>query len=432
MDISVEELTSVDKELTISAQKEDVQPKIDAAYKKYKKQIDMPGFRPGKVPVSIIRKRFGKAIEEEEINKYIQEIFEQEIVPEYEPVGETEMTDMTWEDGELEAKFKIGSKPEFELVDLSEIEVDKMVHDVTDEEVEEELERIIDNAGDWEEVDQPVSENVRVTVDAQALDDEGKPKEGDLEEDQVLDMQDESNKEFLDALEGLEVGDEVNVDFGGEEDDDAESFEITIKKIEQKHEPELNDEFAKEQSNGEAETVEEFKSFMKSQIQQYYDKSAEDLLKQDIVKALVDAHDIPIPEMFKKQLLNMYVEQLKQKNDVDLPDDFDEKLYKEQNEEQALRDGKWQFLNDKLQEKFDDIEIKPEDIDEYLEAEGARYGVPVDQMKQIYAQNADQLERLRSSIRQDKVFDRLIDELSINEISKDEYQEKHEDQKAEN
>jgi len=427
VDISVEELSPVDKELTISAQKEDLQPKIDAAYKKYKKQIDMPGFRPGKVPVSIIRKRFGKAIEEEEINKYIQEVFEKEVVPEYEPIGEPEMLDVTWEEGELEAKLKIGTKPDFELQELSEIEVDKMVHDVTDEEVEEELERMIENASSWVEVDQPVSEEVRVTVDAQALDEEGNPKEGDLEEDQVLDMQDETNEEFLEALEGKEVGDEVKVDLG-DNDDEEGSFAITIKKIEQKEEPELNDEFAKEQSNGEAETVEELKSFVKSQMQQYYDQSAKDLLKRDIVDAMVDEHDFPVPEMFKKQMLDMYVNQVKQNNDGDLPDDFDEESFKEKNEDQALRDARWQFLNEKLQEKFDDIEIKPEDIDAHLEAEGARYGISVDQMKQIYAQNADQLERLRSTIRQNKVFDRLMDELSMNEITKDEYEEKNKEQ----
>src|SRR5690625_3569427 len=101
----------------------------------------MPGFRPGKVPLGLIKKRFGQEIELEEINNYVQEVYEKEIVPEHEPVGETEMTDMSWENDELEVTFKIGARPQFELVDLSSLTFDQMVHDVTDEEVEEEIQR---------------------------------------------------------------------------------------------------------------------------------------------------------------------------------------------------------------------------------------------------------------------------------------------------
>jgi len=143
VDINIQELTAVDKEVIIKANREDLEPNFEKAYKKYRSQINMPGFRPGKVPVGIIKKRFGKEIEAEEINKYVQEVFEKEVVPEHEPIGESQMTDLQWEDDKLEAKFKIGAKPEFELVDLNKITVKKLVHDVTDEEVDEEINRTL-------------------------------------------------------------------------------------------------------------------------------------------------------------------------------------------------------------------------------------------------------------------------------------------------
>jgi len=149
VEITVNDITSVDKELTISADREDLEPKFKEAYKKYKGQINMPGFRPGKVPVKIIRKRFGDEIEQEEVNNYVQEVFEQEVVPEYDPVGESEMLELSWENDELEAKFKIGARPEFELTDLSEITVDRLVHDVSDDEVSEEIERQLKQQGNW-------------------------------------------------------------------------------------------------------------------------------------------------------------------------------------------------------------------------------------------------------------------------------------------
>jgi trigger factor len=426
VDISVEELSSVDKAITISANREDIEPQIKKALKKYRKQINMPGFRPGKVPLSIVRKRFGDQIEAEEVNKYIQNVFEKEIVPEYDPVGETQMMDFTWEDGELEATFKIGTKPEFELKDLSSIEVDKMVHDVTDEEVDEEIERILENSGDWEESDEGVTETSQVVIDAVALDDEGNEVEGDKEEDQELDLREESNKDFLDALKGKEAGDTVEVDLG-----EGEKFSITLKKVLELDKAELTDEFAKEQTDGEAETVDEYKSLIKSRIQNYFDQVSDDIIKNELVDAMVEAHEFEVPEVFIEQLLNNYVEQAKQQAGGSLPEGFDMESYKNSMKDRAQTDAKWVFINNKLQEEFDDIEIKPEDVDEHLASEAARYGMTADQLKNIYAQNADQLERLRSSIRENKVFDRLAEKVSFNEISRDEYQEKQQKRQEE-
>ncbi|MDZ7716705.1 MAG: trigger factor [Balneolaceae bacterium] len=425
MDISVQDLTAVDKELTISANREDLKPKFDEAYKKYKDQIQMPGFRPGKVPLNIVKKRFGDEIEQEEINKYIQEVFENEVVPEYEPVGESQMLDLTWEDDQLEAKFKIGSKPDFEIEDLSKVKVDRLVHDVTDEEVMEEVDRTLENQGNWEEVDDKITEKSKVTVDVIHLDDDGEPVEGQKDEDQEIDLRKDEFKEFKDDLLGQKAGDEVDVEVG--HDDHTHRFHLIIKKVEIPHKAELTDEFVKKQSNEEAKNVDEYKSLLKSRIQDYYDQSADDLFKNDVIDELVEAHDIEVPEVFKEQVLNQYVQRVAQQSGGELPAGFDEEEYKENMQERAERDAKWFFINEKLQEKFDDIEIKPEDVDEYLQAEAARYGVTIDQMRNMFAQNPQQLESLRNSIREDKVFEKLKGEVKIKEISKEKYQEKYDE-----
>lgn len=424
MDITVNDITSVDKEIIISADREDLEPKFKEAYKKYRGQINMPGFRPGKVPVKLIKKRFGDEIEAEEVNQYVQEVFEEKVVPEYEPIGESKMLELSWENDELEAKFQIGARPDFELADLGEIEVDRLVHDVSDEEVEEQIDRQLQQAGNWEEVEEEVKETYRVTVDAIPYDDEGELDEENKAEE-TIDLNKEESKDFEEDLLGHEVGDEVDVEIG--HDDHTHKFQLIIKKVEKPHKAELTDEFAKQNSNDEAKNVDEYKSFVKSRIQDQYDSSAEDLFKNDIIDALVEEHDFEVPEVFKNQILNQYVERIKQQSQGQLPPNFDEEEYKENMEDRAERDAMWFFLNEKLQEKFEDIEIKPEDIDEHLENEAARYGISVDQMRNMFAQNPQQLESLRNSIREEKVFDRLMDEVEINELDKDEYQEKRDE-----
>jgi len=426
VDISVQELTSVDKEITIKANREDLADKFNSAYKKYQNQIQMPGFRPGRVPISIIKKRFGKDIELEEIQKYVEETFEKKIIPEYEPVGESKMLDLEWEDGELEVKFKIGAKPEFELVDLNTIEVDKMVHDVTDEEADEEIERMLEKQGDWEEVDEKISAKHRVVVDAITLDENDEPVENEVDEDQKIDLSDEGSKEFLDALKGKKAGDKVKMEIG--EEGEKDKFEIHVKKVEKKEEAELTDEFAKEQSGGEAKNVDELKSYVKSRMQQYYDESSKELFQQEVRNELTSAHDFEIPDVFKDQILNSYVEYMKQQmGGQDLPSDFDLEGYKNNMSDQADEEGKWIFINQKLQEHFDDIEITPEDIDAQIATEAARYGMPVDQVKNYYAQNPNLLDNLRNTIREKKVFDKLEDVVTIHELTKDLFRSKREE-----
>ncbi|PWN08214.1 trigger factor [Rhodohalobacter mucosus] len=424
MNISVEELTSVDKEITIKANREDLSPKFNQAFKKYQKQIQMPGFRPGNVPIGLVKKRFGREIEMEEINSYVQEVYEKEIVPEYEPVGETQMVDMKWEDDQLEVTFKVGAKPSFELTDLSKVKVDKMVHDVSDEEVEEEIERTLDKQGNWAETDGEITEESRVTVDAVTLDAEGNPVEGETDEDQKLDLRQEGAKEFRENLIGKKAGDVVNMELG--EGDDADRFELHVKKVEEMQKAELTDEFAKEQSQGQAANVDEFRSYIKSSMQEYYDQSANDMFRNDVVNELTEAHDFEIPDVMEEQILESYVEYAKQQSGGQLPEDFNFDEYKERMRDSAVREGKWAFISEKLQEKFDDIEIKPEDIDEFIAVEAARYGATADQLKSYYAQNPSQLENLRNSIRENKVFDKLNEVVTINELPKEEFREKRE------
>lgn len=430
MDISVEELTSVDKEVTLKAKREDLQEDFDKAYKKYKNQIQLPGFRPGKVPMGLIKKRFGSEIEQEEISNIVQNIFEKEVVPEYEPIGETEMVNFSWENDELEVKFKIGAKPEIEVQDVSEIEVKKMVHDVTDEEVDEEIERTLEREGNWEEVDEAAGDESKLIVDVVTLDEDGNAIEGEVDEGQEIDLRQDGAAEFRKELSGKKPGDVVDMELG--EGDEKDRFKVTIKKVQKLNKAELTDELIDEQSNGEAEDEDQFRSYIKSRMQEYYDQTSEDLFKNDVADALVEAHDFEVPETFVAQIQGSYVDQLKQQQGGQLPEGFDAEEYKAGMKERAVREAKWSFISQKLQETFEDIEIKPEDIDEHLAMQAAQYGMPTDQLKQYYAQQPEMLEQLRSSIRENKVFDILQDKVKLKELGKDEYREQQEEESKKN
>ena len=430
MEIKVNDLTSVDKEITIIANREDLQPKFDQAYKGIRPKVSLPGFRPGKAPIGLIKKRFGQEIEIEEINKYIQEVFETKVVEAHDPVGETQMIDFQWENDELEVTFKIGTKPTVELADLSKIKVTSMVHDVTDAEVDEEIARAIEREGNWEEVDSAIGSESKITADVSSLDEEGNLVDGDTDTDQNIDMRQESAAGFLKALKGKKAGDVVDMTL--EEDGETDRFRVEVKKVQALHKAEMNEEFIAKQTNNEAKTEDEYRSFIKSKMQEYYDQSSDDFFKNDAVQSMVDAHEFDVPEAFVAQVKESYVDRLKQQYGNQLPDGFDADSYKEELSGQAKTEAKWYFINMQLQEKYDDIEITAEDIDAQLGMEAARYGLTAEQLKGYYAQNPNMLESLRNTIRDNKVFEKLKEEVQIKELSKDDYkayQEKKQEQK---
>ena len=430
MEIKVNELTSVDKEITILANREDLQPKFDQAYKGIRPKVSLPGFRPGKAPIGLIKKRFGQEIETEEINKYIQEVFETKVVEAYNPVGESQMIDFQWENDELEVTFKIGTKPMVELAELSKIKVTSMVHDVSDGEVDEEIARAIEREGNWEDVDSAIGSESKITADVSSLDEEGNLVDGDADTDQNIDMRQDSAAGFLKALKGKKAGDVVDMNL--EEDGETDRFRVEVKKVQALHKAEMNEEFIAKQTNNEAKTEDEYRSFIKSKMQEYFDQSSNDFFKNDAVQAMVDAHEFDVPEAFVAQVKESYVDRLKQQYSNQLPDGFDADSYKEEMSGQAKTEAKWYFINMQLQEKYDDIEITAEDIDTQLGMEVARYGLTAEQLKGYYAQNPNMLESLRNTIRDNKVFEKLKEELQIEELSKDDYkayQEKKQEQK---
>ncbi len=142
---------------------------------------------------------------------------------------------------------------------------------------------------------------------------------------------------------------------------------------------------------------------------------------------MIKAHEFEVPELVLDQILNNYLAQTKQQYGQNLPADFDEEEFKNKSKDRAVNDAKWFFISDKLDKKYE-IEITAEDIDAHLSVEAARYGLTVDMLKQFYASSGEQLEQLRMSIRDEKLFEKLLEEVKIEELSKDAYQEKHKKQ----
>lgn len=429
MNIEVRDLTSVDKEVVLTAPLSEINEEVEKKIREYRKQVQMPGFRPGKVPMAMVRKRLQKDVEQEEAAKFIQKAFEKDIVSEHKPVGESQLNEFDVTDEEIKATFKIGVRPEFELTDVSELVIDKMVHDVTDEEVDEEFAKSLDRAASFEVTDKAAETGMKAKVDIVAFDDAGEVNDAETERNQDFDLSDNPDndddlKPFRDAVIGKKAGEFADLEL------DGLKYRIDVKEVKAKKEVEANEDFFKGQTGGEATDEATYKSWLKSKMQEYYDQQAVQNMNSSIVEALIEKHPLEVPEVLMDTMANNYLQNLSQQMGGKLPEGFGLEQIKNTSKDQLLRDGRWFFLSEKLEEKHaEEVEIKPEDIDSFLAEEAAKYGMTADQLKSMYAQNTQQLENLRGTIRERKLFKLLADQVQENELSKEEFNKKLEEKK---
>lgn len=421
MNITVEQITSVDKDIILTATRDDLNPRFEKALKSIRRKATVPGFRVGQAPMQLIRKRFGKDVEADEINDFVQETFRDTIYPEHKPVGEPKITELKWEDDTLQVRFRVGVKPEFELVDLSTLTVDKLVHDVTEEDVDKEIEHALARNGTYEDSQDPIEEKSKITADVEPLDNHGHGT--DIEADQEIDLNEPSNEDIRKAVTGKNIGDTVEVEVG--HGDHTHKYKLTIKTHQKLTEAELNEAFIVKQTRDDAKTEEEYRSFLKSQIQDYFDKTSSDLFREAIAEKLVEAHDFEVPESIIDYMIDNYFEDYKKRAKNKLPDHFNMEDFRSASLERARNESKWMFIQETLSEKYPDIEITPEDVDNFIDSEAARYGLTSEMIKQYYASSGDMMEKLRSNLRSEKLFDKLANEVAVNQMDKDAFQNRN-------
>ena len=218
MDTTISKASSVEYELEIHATAEDLEPKLKDALKEQRKHMDVEGFRQGKVPLGMIKKMHGEAIGYKVAEDFVQEAFEEEVEEsdEVDPLGQPEITALDYElDEDLTATIRFGVRPEIDLQDVSSEQISMLEHDVTEEDVEEEIDRLRTKDADLLPMeDEPAAEEDFVNIDLQRIDPQtDTPIIGDKDEDLSFFLDDDRLKEELrEALVGRKAGDEFRVE----------------------------------------------------------------------------------------------------------------------------------------------------------------------------------------------------------------------------
>ena len=316
MQVSVETTQGLERRITITVPSENVETEVKKRLQQLSKTQRIDGFRAGKVPVSVINKRFGPAVRQEVAGEVMQRNYIEAIVSEkINPAGAPTFAPKSLEAGkdlEFSATFEV--YPEVEVQGLDKITVEKPAVTVTDEDLANMLETLRKQHAEWADVDTAAGENDRVTVDFVGTID-GEVFEGGKAEDFPLELgQGRMIPGFEDNIVGKKAGEEVVADVTFPDDYHAENlkgkaaqFTITVKKVEAQELPELSEEFATKFGVTEG-GVDALKEEVKKNMTRELDQAVKASVKDQAIKGLLANNEIEVP----KALVDQEVDALRQ------------------------------------------------------------------------------------------------------------------------
>ena len=308
MKSAVETLSPTRAKLTVEVPFEELKPSLDAAYKKIAQQINVPGFRKGKVPPALIERQVGRcAVLEQAINddlpqKYIEALQSNSL----EPLAQPEIEVTKFEDNEtLEFTAEVEVKPEITLPDYEGLEASVEDVEVTDADVEEQVEALRGRFGSLTDVDRPAADGDFVTIDLKATQD-GEVVEGAEVSGMSYQVGRGGMLEGLDeALTGMAAGEDKTFTsqlVGGDLVGQEVEVSVTVTAVQEQELPAFDDEFA--QMASEFDTAEELGADVRERLGRGKRLEQAAAARDAVLEALLEKVDIPLPDTIVTDELN--------------------------------------------------------------------------------------------------------------------------------
>ena len=415
----------------------DIEQRVESRLRELVHQVNLPGFRPGKVPVKLIRQRYGDAVKGEVLQAAVSEnahkaLSERELQPAMQP--KIEVT--SFEEGkDLEFKIELDVLPEIEAIDFKTISLERMKAKIDDKQVDESLERMAANFGTAE----PIS-GARKSKEGDVLviDFEGsvggEKFEGGAAQDYQLEL---GGGRFIpgfeDQLVGAKAGEHVKVEvafpeaYGNKELAGKDAvFEVDVKEIREKVPAKIDDDLAKQMG---LENLDALKTQMRQRIEGEYGSVARERLKRQLLDKLDEAHKFDVPAgMLDAEVESIWsqFENARQNNQLD-----EEDMNKSEEEARAEfrtiaeRRVRLGLLLASVGQS-NNIDVTPEEINRALIRQAQSFPGHERQIIEAYRANENLMASLRAPIFEEKVVDFILEmadvterEVSVDELMRD-------------
>ena len=399
MSVQVEKLEKNMAKLTIEVSSEEFEKAIAKAYKKNKNKISMPGFRKGKAPRAMIEKMYGKGVfYEDAANSIIPDAYADAAKEsELEIVAQPEIDVTQIESGKpFIFTATVALKPEVTLGEYKGIEVEKKEVEVTDEEVDTEINRVRESNARMIDIDDRAAQDGdTVVIDFDGYVD-GKQFEGGKAEDYSLVLGSHSFIDnFEEQLEGKNIGEDVTVNVTFPENYQAEElqgkpaeFKVKIKEIKVKELPELDDDFAQDVSN--FDTIAEYKEDLKKKLAENKEEALKREREETVIGKIIENAQMDIPEQMveaqTRQMTQEFAQRLSSKGlSIDQYMQFTGLTPQKMIEElkpQALKRIQSRLVLEAVV-AAENIETSEDELNKEIENMASMYQMEVDKLKEV-------------------------------------------------
>ncbi len=423
MHVSVETTQGLERRLTIRVPSAKIDTEVENRLKRLAKTQRVDGFRPGKAPVAIIRKRFGASLRDEVAYDVAQRSFVEAVVAEkLNPAGAPTLQMVANDEGkDLEFTATIEIYPEFEIQGLDGLAVDKPVASVADSDVEAMIETLRQQQAKWQQVERAATSGDRLIIDFSGSVDGVEFEGGKAEGFTVVIGSGRMIPGFEEALDGKKAGDSFVAPVTFPADYHAEhlkgkaaEFAITVKQVEGRVLPEVDADFIK--TYGVAETtVEALKAEVRRNMERELRGALKNQTKEKVIDALLAANAIAVP----KALVDQEVETLRQQaverfgagRGGKLPE-LPREIFAEQ-AERRVRIGLvlGQFI------RQSELKVDDARVDAILNEIAGAYEEPQDVISYYRSQN-NLMQSVRNLALEDQAIDAVLAKAKVNEVAK--------------
>ncbi|NMM46046.1 trigger factor [Rhodospirillaceae bacterium KN72] len=416
------------REFTITVGADEIDQKVGAKLEEVGQTVKMPGFRPGKVPMKILRQRFGSSVLGEVLEKTVGESSQSALVDrELKPAMQPKIEITSFEEGQdLVYTMAVEIMPAITPVDFGTLELTRYKPEITDEEVQNALDELAKNNRATSKIEKDrktqsgdvVMLNFKGFVDGEAF-------QGGEAEDFRLEL---GSGQFIpgfeDQLIGQKAGEDMKVtvtfpeEYGAAHLAGKEAiFECKINEIHEYTDRELNDDFAKELG---LESLDDLRDQMRQRIESEYADLARARTKRELLDVLFDKHDFEVPPGMVQSEFDQIWEQFakaKEEGQVDDEDkDKDEEVLKSEYRDIAKRRVLLGLLLAHVGDEAK-IQISQEELQKAVFEQARRYPGQERQVFEYYTQNPEMMASLRAPLFEEKTVDYILELAKVNDLA---------------
>ncbi len=409
MQVSVEETSELGRKITITIPTDKVEKEVSQRLNSLKGRVKIDGFRPGKVPMNVVRQRYGAQVNQEVMADEMQASYRDAVLQEkLRPATAPNIEPQKVENGQdpiFVATFDVF--PEFTICDFNELEVTVPVSEVRDADVDLTLEQMRKQRMEWYEVEGACKNEQRITLDFIGKVDDVEFEGGKAEDFPLVLGDGGMIAGFEDNLLGLKAGENKNFavtfpeEYGNSELAGKEAtFDVAVKKVEEGVLPEINDEFIS--AFGVDGTVDALKTKIKSSLNTELQKQLKVKSKEAVMEVLLENNELPLPDSMIRQeveaLRKQALENFKMETDSELPDNLFE--------DEAKRRVKLGLIIGEIVSK-ENMQVDAQLVNQRIEQLASQYA-DSEQVIQYYSTNNQARASVESLVMEDQVVGMIL------------------------